>query len=102
MCLAIRPGLVISCALLQLLRDALLFTRSGRAAYLRTCAILKYEPDVVVFGVENPPADVVQMASTAIESSVDQFSGSVGCELVKTWCFNTASLHYNHVMTCID
>jgi len=52
----------------------------------------------VVFIVDNLPADVVEMASTANESSVDQFTGSVSCDLVKTWCFNTASLHYNHVI----
>ena len=84
MCLAIRPGLVISCVLVELLWVALLFTRSGRAAYLRTCAILKSESDVVVFTDDNPPADVVKMASTANELSVDRFSGSVGCDLIKT------------------
>ena len=52
----------------------------------------------MVFIVDNLPADVVEMASTANESSVDQFTGSVSCDLVKTWCFNTASLHYNHVI----
>lgn len=98
-CREIRPGLVISCVLAELLWDILLFTRSGRAAYLRTCAMLDCESRVVIFRIDNPPADVVEMASRANKSSVDRFLGLVGRD--STRCFNTASLHYNHVMICV-
>lgn len=38
------------------------------------------------------------MAFTVNRTSVNQSMGLAHCELVKTSCFNTASLHYNHVI----
>lgn len=38
--------------------DVLLITRSGRAAYLRTCAIVYFELPIVVI-IDSCPADVV-------------------------------------------
>lgn len=62
--------------------DVLLFTRSGRAAYLRTCAMMYFESSEVIYGFDNLPADVVKMAFTVNKSSVNQCTGS---KLVVSW-----------------